>query len=126
MSLALLDPTSAAPQAAVITLWNVMVLNNWQVLLDAYWRYSGPWSTVYFVLWWLVCCVIWVNLFLALLLENFLHRWDPQGGEKLLIGTRQITYHMSVELMFRDILEEPKEEELMKKLNEHPHLKLCR
>lgn len=112
--------------AAVITLWNVMVLNNWQVLLDAYWRYSGPWSTVYFVLWWLVCCVIWVNLFLALLLENFLHRWDPQGGEKLLIGTRQITYHMSVELMFRDILEEPKEEELMKKLNEHPHLKLCR
>lgn len=27
------------------------------------------WSTVYFVLWWLVSSVIWVNLFLALLLE---------------------------------------------------------
>lgn len=31
----------------------------------------GPhrWSEVYFVLWWLVSSVIWVNLFLALILE---------------------------------------------------------
>ncbi|XP_049993603.1 two pore channel protein 2 isoform X1 [Alexandromys fortis] len=112
--------------AALITLWNVMVVNNWQVLLDAYRRYSGPWSTVYFVLWWLVSSVIWVNLFLALLLENFLHRWDPQSHNQLLVGTRQTTYQMSVELMFRDILEEPKEEELMEKLHKHPHLQLCR
>jgi hypothetical protein len=27
------------------------------------------WSEIYFVLWWLVSSVIWVNLFLALLLE---------------------------------------------------------
>ncbi|XP_051001715.1 two pore channel protein 2 [Acomys russatus] len=112
--------------AAVITLWNVMVVNNWQVILDAYRRYSGPWSTVYFVLWWLVSSVIWINLFLALLLENFLHRWDPQGYKELLVGTRQIAYQTSVELMFRDILEEPKEEELMEKLQRHPHLHLCR
>nr|AAI41196.1 Two pore segment channel 2 [Mus musculus] len=108
--------------AALITLWNVMVVNNWQVILEAYKRYAGPWSMVYFVLWWLVSSVIWINLFLALLLENFLHRWDPQGHKQLLVGTKQ----MSVELMFRDILEEPKEEELMEKLHKHPHLHLCR
>ncbi|KAG8522554.1 Two pore calcium channel protein 2, partial [Galemys pyrenaicus] len=28
--------------AALVTLWNVMVVNNWQVFLDAYRRYSGP------------------------------------------------------------------------------------
>ncbi|XP_021082928.1 two pore calcium channel protein 2 isoform X3 [Mesocricetus auratus] len=112
--------------AALITLWNVMVVNNWQVFLDAYRRYSGPWSMVYFVLWWLVSSVIWINLFLALLLENFLHRWDPQGYKQLLVGTQQITYQTSVELMFRDILEEPKEEELVEKLHKHPHLQLCR
>ncbi|KAL1788395.1 two pore calcium channel protein 2 [Sigmodon hispidus] len=112
--------------AAVITLWNVMVVNNWQVFLDAYRRYSGPWSILYFVLWWLVSSVIWTNLFLALLLENFLHRWDPQNHGHLLAGSQQNTYQMSVELMFRDILEEPKEEELMEKLYKHPHLKLCR
>lgn len=55
--------------AALITLWNVMVVNNWQVILEAYKRYAGPWSMVYFVLWWLVSSVIWINLFLALLLE---------------------------------------------------------
>nr|XP_034345539.1 two pore calcium channel protein 2 isoform X2 [Arvicanthis niloticus] len=112
--------------AALITLWNVMVVNNWQVILEAYKRYSGPWSMVYFVLWWLVSSVIWINLFLALLLENFLHRWDPQGHKQLLGGTKQTTYQMSVELMFRDTLEEPKEEELMEKLHKHPHLHLCR
>ncbi|XP_031244919.1 two pore calcium channel protein 2 isoform X5 [Mastomys coucha] len=112
--------------AALITLWNVMVVNNWQVILEAYKHYSGPWSIVYFVLWWLVSSVIWINLFLALLLENFLHRWDPQGHKQLLVGTKQITYQMSVELMFRDILEEPKEEELIEKLHKHPHLHLCR
>lgn len=42
LSRALLDPTSAVPQAALITLWNVMVVNNWQVILEAYKRYSGP------------------------------------------------------------------------------------
>lgn len=37
----------------------------------------------------------------SLLLQNFLHRWDPQGHKQLLVGTKQITYQMSVELMFR-------------------------
>ncbi|XP_023381424.1 two pore calcium channel protein 2-like [Pteropus vampyrus] len=66
--------------AALVTLWNVMVVNNWQVFLDAYRRYAGPWSKIYFVLWWLVSSVVWVNLFLALILENFLHKWDRRAG----------------------------------------------
>lgn len=37
----------------------------------------------------------------SLLLQNFLHRWDPQGHKQLLVGTKQTTYQMSVELMFR-------------------------
>ncbi|XP_047374996.1 two pore channel protein 2 isoform X1 [Sciurus carolinensis] len=107
--------------AALITLWNVMVVNNWQVFLDAYRRYAGRLSQIYFVSWWLVSSVIWVNLFLALLLENFLHRWDPRSHEQPLSGT-----HVSAELMFREILEEPKEEELMERLRHHPHVQLCR
>nr|XP_012613127.1 two pore calcium channel protein 2 isoform X2 [Microcebus murinus] len=112
--------------AALITLWNVMVVNNWQVFLDAYRRYSGPWSKIYFVSWWLVSSVIWVNLFLALMLENFLHKWDPQSHLQSLAGTEEATYQMSVELMFRDILEEPNEEELTERLSCHRYLQLCR
>uniref|UniRef100_A0A8C3Q4T9 Ion transport domain-containing protein n=1 Tax=Geospiza parvula TaxID=87175 RepID=A0A8C3Q4T9_GEOPR len=55
--------------AAVVTLWDVMVVNNWQVFLDAFSRYSSPWANIYFVAWWLISSVIWVNLFVALLLE---------------------------------------------------------
>ncbi|XP_030896101.1 two pore calcium channel protein 2 [Leptonychotes weddellii] len=92
--------------AALITLWNVMVVNNWQVLLDAYRRYSGPWSKIYFVSWWLVSSVIWVNLFLALILENFLHKWDRCSHLQSLAGDSDTTYQGRVELLFRYVDEE--------------------
>ncbi|XP_074227668.1 two pore channel protein 2 isoform X5 [Camelus bactrianus] len=84
------------------------------------------WSKVYFVLWWLVSSVIWVNLFLALILENFLHKWDRRSHLQSLTGDSEATSQMTVELLFRDVLEEPTEEELMEKLSHHPHLQLCR
>ncbi|XP_029895637.1 two pore calcium channel protein 2 isoform X2 [Aquila chrysaetos chrysaetos] len=109
--------------AAVVTLWDVMVVNNWQVFLEAFSRYSSPWAKIYFVVWWLISSVIWVNLFVALLLENFIHKWDRRCHRESL---SDIEYQRTVELMFRDVLEEPTEEELMEKLHQHPHLQLCR
>ncbi|XP_075282371.1 two pore channel protein 2 isoform X4 [Opisthocomus hoazin] len=109
--------------AAVVTLWDVMVVNNWQVFLEAFSRYSSPWAKIYFVAWWLISSVIWVNLFVALLLENFIHKWDRRCHREPL---SDIEYQRTVELMFRDVLEEPTEEELMEKLHQHPHLQLCR
>ncbi|XP_053755322.1 two pore channel protein 2 isoform X1 [Panthera pardus] len=112
--------------AALITLWNVMVVNNWQVFLDAYRRFSGPWSKMYFVLWWLVSSVIWVNLFLALILENFLHKWDRRAHLQSLAGDPDTCCQVTVDLLFRDVLEEPTEDELLERLSCHPHLRLCR
>ncbi|XP_062973440.1 two pore channel protein 2 isoform X2 [Elgaria multicarinata webbii] len=109
--------------AALVTLWDVMVVNNWQVFLDAYSRYSTPWSKLYFVTWWLISSVIWVNLFIALLLENFIHKWDRRCHRPSL---SEVEYQMTMELMFRDVLEEPSEEELIAKLHQHPHMHLCR
>ncbi|KAH0620822.1 hypothetical protein JD844_021621 [Phrynosoma platyrhinos] len=109
--------------AALVTLWDVMVVNNWQVFLDAYSRYSSPWSKLYFVTWWLISSVIWVNLFIALLLENFIHKWDRRCHRPSL---SEVEYQMTMELMFREVLEEPTEEELIAKLHQHPHMHLCR
>ncbi|NWX36099.1 TPC2 protein, partial [Notiomystis cincta] len=81
------------------------------------------WAKIYFVAWWLISSVIWVNLFVALLLENFIHKWDRRCQRESL---SDIEYQRTVELMFRDVLEEPTEEELMEKLHQHPHLQLCR
>uniref|UniRef100_A0A8D0MIE8 Two pore channel protein 2 n=1 Tax=Sus scrofa TaxID=9823 RepID=A0A8D0MIE8_PIG len=87
--------------AALVTLWNVMVVNNWQVFLDAFQRFVGPWSKIYFVLWWLVSSVVWVNLFLALILENFLHKWDRRGHLEPLAGDSGASSQMTMELLFR-------------------------
>ncbi|OXB56915.1 hypothetical protein ASZ78_010644 [Callipepla squamata] len=84
--------------AALVTLWDVMVVNNWQVFLEAFSRYSSPWAKVYFVAWWLISSVIWVNLFIALLLENFIHKWDRRCHRESL---SDIEYQRTVELMFR-------------------------
>ncbi|KAG8548503.1 hypothetical protein GDO81_025188, partial [Engystomops pustulosus] len=112
--------------AALVTLWDVMVVNNWQVFLEAYARYSSPWSKLYFVAWWLVSSVVWVNLFVALILENFIHKWDRSYRDSALSPAQQVEYHMTVQLMFREDLEEPTDEELLDRLYHHPHLHLSR
>ncbi|XP_075044395.1 two pore channel protein 2 [Mixophyes fleayi] len=111
--------------AALVTLWDVMVVNNWQVFLDAFSRYTNPWSKLYFVAWWLVSSVVWVNLFVALILENFIHKWDRSCRHSL-SAAQQVEYHMTVQLMFREDLEEPTDEELLDRLHHHPHLHLSR
>ncbi|KAK5605035.1 hypothetical protein CRENBAI_002340 [Crenichthys baileyi] len=55
--------------AAIILLYDVMIVNNWQAFMEAYSRYTSEWSKVYFVCWWLTSSVMWVNLFVALILE---------------------------------------------------------
>ncbi|XP_056657158.1 two pore channel protein 2 [Monodelphis domestica] len=112
--------------AALVTLWDVMVVNNWQVFMDVYTRDSSLWSKLYFVAWWLVSSVVWMNLFVALILENFIHKWDRRGQPQPVLGACRATYQTTVELMFRDVLEEPTEEQLLEKLVRHPHLHLCR
>ncbi|KAK2192094.1 hypothetical protein NP493_39g06000 [Ridgeia piscesae] len=53
-----------------------MVVNNWHVFLHVYAEHVSKWSQLYFVVWWLLSVVIGVNLFTALILENFIMRWD--------------------------------------------------
>ncbi|XP_041054360.1 two pore calcium channel protein 2 isoform X1 [Carcharodon carcharias] len=108
--------------AALVTLWDLMVVNNWQVFLDAFSRYVSPWSKLYFVAWWLVSSVIWVNLFVAFILENFIHKWDRSYHPSF--SDQESEYQMSVQDMFRGDLEEPTEEDLLERLRQHPHLHL--
>ncbi|PWA32810.1 hypothetical protein CCH79_00018059 [Gambusia affinis] len=67
--------------AAIILLYDVMIVNNWQAFMEAYSRYTSEWSKVYFVCWWLTSSVMWVNLFVALILEyrSINHRVDGRS-----------------------------------------------
>ncbi|KAJ8272337.1 hypothetical protein COCON_G00111960 [Conger conger] len=108
--------------STLVLLYNIMVVNNWQVFLDVYARFTGSgWSKLYFVAWWLTSSVMWVNLFVALILENFIYKWDHTSSASEMESTRLQT---TVQLMFREHIQEPTEEELMCQLCQHPHLNL--
>lgn len=61
-ALSLHSVTPASTPLSLVPLAPLPVAHGW---LSCLYR----WSKVYFVLWWLVSSVIWVNLFLALILE---------------------------------------------------------
>nr|XP_046241323.1 two pore channel protein 2 isoform X1 [Scatophagus argus] len=109
--------------AAIILLYDVMIINNWQAFLDAYSRYTTEWSKIYFVCWWLISSVMWVNLFVALILENFIYKWDRSHACSV-TDVEKIRYETSVQLMFKEQIQEPTEEELLCELHKHPHLHL--
>uniref|UniRef100_A0A8C8H168 Two pore channel protein 2 n=1 Tax=Oncorhynchus tshawytscha TaxID=74940 RepID=A0A8C8H168_ONCTS len=109
--------------SSLVLLYNVMVVNNWQVFMDAYTRYTTQWSKVYFVSWWLTSSVMWVNLFVALILENFIYKWD-RSVMCSVADVERTGYETTVQLMFREQIQEPTEEELVTQLHQHPHLHL--
>ncbi|XP_041132702.1 two pore calcium channel protein 2-like isoform X2 [Polyodon spathula] len=105
--------------AALVLLYNIMVVNNWQAFMDAYAR----WSKLYFVAWWLTSSVMWVNLFVALILENFIHKWD-RSHHCSISDEDQAECQLTVQSMFSKFLKEPTEEELLSILEQHPHLNI--
>ncbi|XP_019735401.1 two pore channel protein 2 isoform X2 [Hippocampus comes] len=109
--------------AAIILLYDVMIINNWQAFMDAYTRYTTEWSKVYFVCWWFTSSVMWVNLFVALILENFTYKWDRSHSCSV-TDVERIRYETSVQLMFKEQVKEPTEEELLCQLQQHRHLHL--
>ncbi|XP_023675538.1 two pore channel protein 2 [Paramormyrops kingsleyae] len=109
--------------STLVLLYNIMVVNNWQVFMEIYARQTNEWSKVYFVCWWLTSSVMWVNLFVALILENFIHKWDRSYGCSVSDHER-IGCQMTVQLMFREHIQEPTEEELVTQLHQHPHMLL--
>ncbi|KAK7912858.1 hypothetical protein WMY93_013069 [Mugilogobius chulae] len=109
--------------AAIILLYDVMIVNNWQAFMEAYSRYTSEWSKIYFVSWWLTSSVMWVNLFVALILENFIYKWDRTQSCSV-VDVEKIRYETSVQLMFKEQIQEPTEEELLCQLHQHPHLHL--
>ncbi|KAM9861356.1 two pore channel protein 2 [Aulostomus maculatus] len=109
--------------ASIILLYDIMVINNWQAFMDAYTRHTTGWAKIYFVCWWFTSSVMWVNLFVALILENFIYKWDRSHSCSV-TDVEKIRYDTSVQLMFKEQIQEPTEEELICQLHQHPHLHL--
>ncbi|XP_076445544.1 two pore channel protein 2-like [Babylonia areolata] len=115
--------------ASLVVLWDVMVVNNWMVFLEAYRAATSAWSYLYFVAWWLISVIIVLNLFTALIMENFIMKWDrshqmhasPEDD-----SLRQPVILNTVHDMFKGMLQEPADNELLMQLCLHQHLHLER
>ncbi len=76
--------------SSLVVLWDGMVVNNWYVYLDKFAtdsRFAG-WSKLYFIAWWLVSVVICANLFVSLVLDTFLTKWEAVHASEQEQSTR--------------------------------------
>lgn len=128
--------------ASLVVLYDIMVVNNWHIILTAYsTRFApSPWPQIFFVLWWLVASVIGISLFVALLLEAFITKWEAanrvqkEKEEKDAAATapgsptgrleEESTMDEDVVDLLRGELKEPCDEELVSELLSHGDLKL--
>ncbi|XP_064395452.1 two pore channel protein 2-like isoform X2 [Halichondria panicea] len=128
--------------SSLMVLWDVMVVNNWFILLDKYGTDSflGNWAKLYFIAWWLVAVIIFVNLFISLVLETFLVKWEavhrsqeenPPGeyegreGEAWERQATQVDSQISdIHNLLRAQLVEPEESRIMHELQRHHDLML--
>ena len=109
--------------SSVFVLWNVMIVNNWMVFLHAYSRYTSKWSQLYFIVWWLITVVTALNLFTALILENFITRWDrSQKRRDEAVHRLHHQDNLTMHDLFREELQEPSLDSLMIEIRQHPHL----
>ncbi|XP_002122201.2 LOW QUALITY PROTEIN: two pore channel protein 2 [Ciona intestinalis] len=100
--------------ASLVVLWDVMVVNNWGVFLTAFKDMVSPWSQIYFVAWWLVSAVVCVNLFVALILDHFIDKWEGsmQAGD-----VRRGT----IQSLFQRHLQRPSDQRIEDELRKHPN-----
>ncbi|XP_039262935.2 two pore channel protein 2-like [Styela clava] len=106
--------------SSLVVLWDVMVVNNWGVFLDMYTRRVGEWSQLYFIIWWIVSVVISVNLFIALILDHFIAKWDRvhEAHHLQRLGRRG-----TVQALFLSSMHDPSPSEINKELLKHPYLR---
>ncbi|KAI6660872.1 hypothetical protein LOD99_13596 [Oopsacas minuta] len=75
--------------AAIIVLWDLMIVNNWNVFVEAYRKAYTEWVTIYFFSWYILSVIIGINLLIAIILEAFIGCWEDRN-DKLDITLEQI------------------------------------
>ena len=55
--------------SSMVTLWNLMIVNNWHIIVDAYVRGTAPAATIYFVIWCLILETVLNGVLYGVLIE---------------------------------------------------------
>lgn len=66
----------------MVTLFNLLVMNNWQVWMQSYKDLTGTsWTLVYFISYYLLTVLLLLNLVVAFVLEAFFAEMDLEKSE---------------------------------------------
>merc|ERR1712070_1245949 len=57
--------------SSLVTLFELLVVNNWHVLMSGFIAVTSPWCRWYFVSFWVLGVVVVLNLVVAFVLEAF-------------------------------------------------------
>ncbi|KAJ6763850.1 TWO PORE CALCIUM CHANNEL PROTEIN 1 [Salix purpurea] len=67
----------------MVTLFNLLVMENWQVWMQSYKDLTGTyWSTAYFISFYLITVLLLLNLIMAFVLEAFFAEMEVEASEK--------------------------------------------
>ena len=69
--------------AAIVVLWDLMIVNNWNVFVEAYRKAYTEWVTIYFFSWYVLSVIIGINLLIAIILEAFISCWEDRNGHEV-------------------------------------------
>ncbi|KAM3332101.1 hypothetical protein ACQJBY_027744 [Aegilops geniculata] len=75
--------------SGMVTLFNLLVMGNWQAWMESYWQLTGSsWSLIYFVSFYLISILLLLNLIVAFVLEAFFAEMELEKGEEVDIQVR--------------------------------------
>mmetsp|Transcript_60952 Transcript_60952/g.199560 ORF Transcript_60952/g.199560 Transcript_60952/m.199560 type:complete len:704 (+) Transcript_60952:68-2179(+) len=66
--------------SAMVVLFELLVVNNWFVLVDGYTAALGAWARVYFVTWYIFGVLICLNVVVAFVIETFLSEYQKHAS----------------------------------------------
>ena len=61
---------------AIVVMWNLQLLNNWNIMFDGVERVSTGASRIYFIVFWLFCVIVVANLMISFVLEAVVSEWQ--------------------------------------------------
>ncbi|CAF1420605.1 unnamed protein product [Rotaria sordida] len=111
--------------STVVILYDVMLVNNWGVFLNALREFSTRWSQLYLVSWWFLSNVYILALVLGFIVELFslnVTRFEESGFSQEHNGLANTYFVKTLFHLFKRSLKEPSDEEINQGLVKYKQL----